>query len=87
MTTTEANRKELVTRDTILMMLSDDEVASVSTSETKPDLKDGDIFLDLDHLALGAQKASRTHVAMGSVLPKKAVHKDTWKKIMGALAG
>jgi hypothetical protein len=86
MNTTEANRKELVTRDSILMMLSDDENAAVSTSETKPELKDGDIYLDLDHLALGVQKASKGHVVMGTVLPKSAVHKDTWKKIMAALA-
>jgi hypothetical protein len=64
-------RTENVTRESILKLLSDDEVASVCTSETKVCLAEHDEYIDL---------------AMGRMLPRKAVHPDTWSKILTALA-
>ena len=87
MTESTTNRKEMVTRDAILMMLSDDEVASVSTSETKRSLKEHTEYVDLDELALGIQKATATTVSLGNLLPESAVHEKTWKRIKAALAG
>jgi hypothetical protein len=79
-------KTEYITRDRLLKLLSDDEVASVSTAETAMRLSDGDEYLDLDHLDRGVLTAHRPVTPMGSVLPKKAVHADTWSKILTQLA-
>ena len=50
-------KAEHVTRENILMLVSDDEVARVSTAETAPRLAEGDEFLDLDQLERGVQRA------------------------------
>jgi hypothetical protein len=78
-------RSDYITRDQILKLLSDDEVASVSTAETAIRLADGEAFLDLEQLDRGVQRAKGTGPDMGRVLPKKAVHPDTWNKILAAL--
>jgi hypothetical protein len=74
-----------VTRDTILKMLTDDEVGKVSTAETAPKLASGEEYLDLEHLELGVQRAGGTATPMGHVLPKNAVHANTWTKIVAQL--
>ena len=75
-----------ISRDTILGFLSDDEVASVSTSETAATLADGEEYLDLQALAEGVKRARGTAtLAMGHVLPRKAVQKETWAKILAEL--
>ena len=79
-------RAAYVTRDTILKMLSDDEMARVSTAETAPKLADGDEYLDLEHLDLGVQRAGGAATPMGHVLPRHAVHANTWTKILAQLA-
>ena len=75
-------RSEYITRDSILKLLSDDEVASVTTAETAASLADGDEYLDLEELDQGVQCAPRNATPMGRVLPKKAVHEKTWNKIL-----
>jgi hypothetical protein len=78
---------DLVTRDNILMLLSDDEVASVSHLEATAGLLDGEEYLDLDDLERGVRndfKASAT--PMGRVLPRRAVQPATWTKIKEQLA-
>jgi hypothetical protein len=79
-------RAEYVTRDSVLKLLSDDEVAKVSTAETAARLADGDEYLDLEHIDRGVQRAGGTATPMGRVLPRKAVHADTWSKILTQLA-
>jgi hypothetical protein len=78
-------RSENTVRETILKLLSDEEVARVSTAETAVRLPDGDEYLDLEHPAHGVQRASGTALPMGSVLPKMAVHESTWSKILAQL--
>ena len=78
-------RADYVTRDGVLKMLSDDEVAKVSDAETATQLIDGDEYLDLEHLALGVRRADGITAVMGSVLPKKAVQESTWGKILALL--
>jgi hypothetical protein len=85
MRNTQATRNDLVDRDTILKMLSDDEVASVCTAETKPGLANGVVFIELDHLDRGLQLSAPGLRIMGDVLPKKAVHEKTWKRIEALL--
>jgi len=79
-------RTENVTRESILKLLSDDEVASVCTSETKVCLAERDEYIDLEQLERGVQKSHGTGPAMGRMLPRKAVHPETWNKILTALA-
>jgi hypothetical protein len=78
-------RSENVVRENVLKLLSDDEVASVSTAETATRLLDGEEYLDLEELERGVQQAKKAGPAMGRVLPRKAVHKDTWSKILTVL--
>jgi hypothetical protein len=78
-------RAEYVTRDAVLKLLSDDEIASVSTSETAPRLWDGDEYVDLENLKRGVQKAGAVPTVMGRVLPRKAVLEETWHNIVKEL--
>jgi hypothetical protein len=73
-------------RETVLRLLSDAEVASVSTAETAVALADGDEYLDLQALDQGVKRARGPAVPMGSILPKKAVHETTWTKILAELS-
>jgi len=74
------------TRDTILKMLSDDEVGRVSAAEAAVNLDSGEEYLDLGHLERGVRKALGLVVPMADVLPRKAVLADTWAKILLQLA-
>jgi hypothetical protein len=74
-----------LTRDRVLKALSDDEVASVSTAEATSHLSNGDEYVDLDQLDKGVQRALGITPPMGRVLPKKAVHENTWTKIVSQL--
>ena len=78
-------RSENIAREGVLKLLSDDEVGSVSTAETATHLLDGEEYLDLEQLERGVQQARKAGPTMGRVLPRKAVHKDTWSKILTAL--
>lgn len=82
-------RTEYVTRDQILKLLSDDEIAKVSTAEAAPLLSKGDEYIDLEKLGAGVLRAGATTMKvtpMGRVLPKKAVHAKTWNKILTQLS-
>lgn len=72
-------------RNAILGLLSDDEVARVSTAETTAKLAIGDEYVDLEHLSLGVRLATGVATPMGHVLPRKAIHEATWKRILGQL--
>ena len=82
---TTDQRTEYVTRDSILKLLADDEVAKVSMAETAAHLLDGDEYLDLEQLEQGVQRAGGTATPMGRVLPRKSVHASTWSKILAVL--
>jgi len=81
------NKRETsyVVRDKLLGLLSDAEIALVSTAETAPRLSHGDDYVDLEDLGRGVQKATGTTVSTGRLLPKKAVHEDTWTKVVAEL--
>ena len=76
---------ELVTRSTVLSMLSDVEVSLVSTAETSTRLANGEEYLDLNHLDQGVRRAGAGTMPMGSVLPKKSVRAATWDAIVARL--
>jgi hypothetical protein len=84
---TDAQRAEQISRDTILKLLSNDEIAKVSTAEAASGLAVGAEYLDLEHLERGVQHfVAATSVAMGHVLPRSVVSADTWSKILAKLA-
>jgi hypothetical protein len=85
MTMKNDKRSEYVARDTILKLLSDDEIASVSTAETQPRLAHGDEYLDLEQIDRGVQRADGIKVFMGRVVPRAAVQEGTWNKILAYL--
>ena len=69
----------------MLKLLFDNEFFAVSAAETDATLSVGDVFIDLNIFDLGVQKSPRSHTPMGHVLPRKAVHPNTWKKIVAQL--
>jgi hypothetical protein len=84
---TESSRAEHVTREAVLALLSDEEIAKVSTAETSRELPAGSEYLDLEHLELGVHRASAAiQISMGQILPRTAVHPGTWTKILAQLA-
>jgi hypothetical protein len=78
-------RSQYVTRESVLMLLSNDEVASVATAETAARLADGEEYLDMEQLDQGVQRAHQKKTPMGRVLPKKSIHENTWQKILKQL--
>jgi hypothetical protein len=79
-------REDYVVRDAILKLLSDAELANVSTEETETALKVGQEFIDLKQLKRGVRRAGADEVVMGRVLSRKSVHNDTWEKILTTLS-
>ena len=80
-------RREYLTRDGIMRVLSDDEVARASAAETTAKLSDGEEYIDLEHLDRGVLRARRGATAtVGMMIPWNAVPKDTWSKILTQLA-
>jgi hypothetical protein len=78
-------RSAHVTREDVLDMLSAEEVARVSTAETTERLGHGEEYLDMKALGQGVRRADGISVPMGFVLPRSAIHADTWKKILAHL--
>jgi hypothetical protein len=68
-----------------LTLLSDDEVASVSTAETAVALAEGDEYLDLTQLDRGVRRAAGASTALCNVLPRRAVCEATWNKVLTEL--
>jgi hypothetical protein len=79
---TNDQRKQYLTREAILNVLSDEENAKVSTAEGAPALTNGEEYLDLEGIDLGVQRVSAgSSVAVGHVIPRAAVSNETWSKI------
>jgi hypothetical protein len=81
------DRNRYLIRNRVLNLMSDEEIARVSTAESALRLEDGEYYLDLEALERGVQRASGPQTAMGHVLPRKAVGDLTWEKILRELAG
>ncbi len=70
-------------RHAVLALLSDDEVAKVSTLESEPQLAQGEEYIDLARPERGALRAQASSaIAMKDVLPRSAVSAQTWSKIL-----
>jgi len=79
---TMSQKNVYILRDGIMNLLSDEEVATVSTVESTESLADGDEYIDLEQLDQGVRRAQAAPTPMGRVLPRKAVRQDTWSKIL-----
>jgi len=79
------NRSQYVTRENVLMLLSDDEVAAVATAETANSLPEGEEYLDMEQLDQGVQRSHPKKTPMGRVLSRKSIHENTWNKILKQL--
>jgi len=83
---TDSKQNDLVTRDSILKLLTDDEVAKVSSAEAAAGLKNGVEYIDLAHLDRGVRTAGiMNQFNVGDVIPRDAVSDPTWQKIMAQL--
>ena len=73
------------TRNDVLKLLSDEEVARVSTAEASAGLVAGDEYLDLEQLERGVLRAPGPSTPMGRVLSRKSVGDSTWRRILTQL--
>ena len=78
--------KNALTRESILALLTDAEVAKISAAESAPRLVEGDDYLDLEDLAAGVQQVHAIPRAKTShVVARSAVSDATWAKIVSAV--
>lgn len=82
---TSVTTTDLLTRDHILKLLSDGELSSVRSAETRTQLRNGDEYLDLEQLAQGVQRVTGAVTRLGDVLPRRAIHEDTWRRVLRQL--
>lgn len=80
-----AKRTSYVTRQNVLDLLTDAESADVSNAESTR-LSEGEEYLDLQHLEAGVRRAIATTTVTGNALARRAVHPDSWRKILACLA-
>jgi hypothetical protein len=78
------NRTENLTRNSIMNLLSDDEIVRVSAAETAR-LSEGEEYLDRDHLDRGVRRATGVVTATAKVLAKNTIAEATWNKILTQL--
>jgi len=83
MSMTDDSMKNALTREKILELLTDTEVAKVSRAEDAPRLTEGDEYVDLADLGAGVQQVQATlRTSPGHALPRSAVSDATWAKIV-----
>ena len=82
----QTNRADYVTRDSILKLLSDAEIARVAMAETAEKLKEDDEYIDLTQLGAGVQHSANARTNVGHVLLRASVAQATWDKILTQLA-
>jgi len=79
-------KSEYVIRDSIMKLLSDEEVARVSTTEAETPLSDGEEYLDLEHCEAGMHSAKAMTPPMGRILSEDSVSEKTWNAVLATLA-
>jgi hypothetical protein len=75
-------KKEAITREALLALLSDAEVAKVSRAEGEPRLVEGDEYVDLEDPSAGVRQVHAKALRPRSALPRSAVSDATWAKIV-----
>lgn len=78
---------DILKRESILGLLSDDETARISRAEETSGLVEGDEYVDLEDLGSGVHRVqATTRVPPGRALPRSAVSDATWARIVKAVA-
>jgi hypothetical protein len=79
-------KKNAKTREAILALLDDNEIAKVSRAEGDARWIEGDEYVDLENLAAGVQQEHGTPWATPrGLIPRSSVSQGTWTKIINAL--
>jgi hypothetical protein len=78
-------KKQMITREAILALLSDAEVAKVSRVEDAPRLIEGDEYVDLEQLATGVRQVHASSPRAAHMLPRSAVSEGTWAKVVAVV--
>jgi len=76
-------KREVITREAVLALLSDAEVAKVSRAEGESRLVEGDEYVDLEAPSEGVRQVHATSARPRKALPRSAVSDATWTKIVG----
>jgi hypothetical protein len=83
-----SQRQALLTREAIMRLLTDDEVAKISRAEEEPRLIEGDEYIDLENPSAGVQLVQATpRTRPRAALARSSVSDATWAKIVRAVAG
>lgn len=82
----DTRRAAYETREAILGLLSNAELANVSMTESTASLASGEDYLDLQNLDLGVRQANRDPIFLGAILTRRSVHATTWTHILAKLA-
>jgi hypothetical protein len=77
----DSTRIDHETRQRILMLLSDNDVARVSTAEATARPLDGEEYIDLEELDRGVRSALGTTAPMNRLVLRRSVNEATWNKI------
>jgi hypothetical protein len=75
-----------LTRARVLELLEQGEFGGASLLETENRLAKGQEYLDLERLEAGVQRALDSVTSLRHVIPRKAVHEDTWRKLLRQLS-
>jgi hypothetical protein len=78
-------KKEVITREAILALLSDAEVAKVSRAEDEDRLVEGDEYIDLEDPSAGVRQVHAKSARPRNALPRSAVSDSTWAKIVSVV--
>jgi hypothetical protein len=72
-----------VTRDAVLKLLTDEEIARVATLEDAESLRVGEEYLDLLHVERGVLRVELgSPPDMGHVLPRSALSDESWARLL-----
>jgi hypothetical protein len=73
-----------LTREALLLLLSEDEGARVIGAEASTQVFSGDEYTDVHYLEDGVRRA-RDVMPMGRLLPRRAIDAEIWTKIVALL--
>ena len=80
-------KKDTLTREALLELLTDAEVAKVSLAEDASRLVEGDEYVDLTDPSAGIQQVQASpRTPPGHALPRSSVSDASWTKIVQLLA-
>jgi hypothetical protein len=77
---------QAITREHIMALLSDAEIAKISSAEAARRPIEGDEYIDLESPGAGVHQVHAVSaVHPGHILPRSAVSDATWAKIIAAI--